>query len=44
VDIGALSIASWTLVALVSGVIAIIAGWVIRSLLLRFGTFERVDW
>lgn len=44
VDIGSLSLASWAMVAIVSGVIAIIAAWVIRSLLLRFGTFERVDW
>jgi len=44
VDMGTLSLASWALVALSSGVIAAIAAWVIRSLLLRFGTFERVDW
>jgi rod shape-determining protein MreD len=44
VDIGGLSLASWTVVALASGIIAVVAAWVIRSLLLRFGTFERVDW
>ena len=44
IDMGTLSLASWALVALASGVIAVIAAWVIRSLLLRFGTFERVDW
>ena len=44
VEIGALSLASWAMVALASGVIAVIAAWVIRSLVLRFGTFERVDW
>ena len=44
VDIGGLSVTSWALVALASGVIAVIAAWVIRSLLLRFGAFERVDW
>jgi len=44
IDIGGLSVASWALVAFVSGLIAVTAAWVIRSLLLRFGTFERVDW
>jgi rod shape-determining protein MreD len=44
VDLGGLSVTSWFLVALASGVIAVTAAWVIRSLLLRFGTFERVDW
>lgn len=44
VDIGGLSLGSWAVVALTSGIIAVIAAWVIRSLLLRFGTFERVDW
>lgn len=44
VDIGTLSLASWTAVAVVSGVVAAITAWVIRSLLLRFGPFERVDW
>ncbi len=44
IPMGALSLATWTASAFVSGLIAIITGWVIRSLLLRFGTFERVDW
>lgn len=44
VDIGGVSLASWTAVAVVSGLIAAVTAWVIRSLLLRFGTFERVDW
>jgi rod shape-determining protein MreD len=44
IEVGTLSVASWAMVALVSGVIAVAAAWVIRSLLLRFGTFERVDW
>jgi hypothetical protein len=44
IGMGAVSLASWAVVALVSGVIAATAAWVIRSLLLRFGTFERVDW
>ena len=45
VDIGALSLGScgrWSRSR--RGVIAVTAAWVIRSLLLRFGTFERVDW
>jgi len=44
VSIGALSLGSWAAVAVLSGVIAALSAWVIRSLLLRFGTFERVDW
>jgi rod shape-determining protein MreD len=44
VGLGTLSLGSWTLVALLSGLIAALAAWVIRSLMLRFGTFERVDW
>jgi hypothetical protein len=44
VGIGTLSLASWVAVAVMSGVIASLTAWVIRSLLLRFGTFERVDW
>jgi rod shape-determining protein MreD len=44
VGMGTLSLGSWTVVALLSGLIAAVAAWVIRSLMLRFGTFERVDW
>lgn len=44
VGVGSLSLASWAAVAVVSGVIAALTAWVIRSLMLRFGTFERVDW
>ncbi len=44
VDIGGMALASWAMGALMSGVIAVIAAWIIRSLLLRFGTIERVDW
>ncbi|MET0773170.1 MAG: rod shape-determining protein MreD [Candidatus Limnocylindrales bacterium] len=44
IETGALSLASWAMVALASGAIAVLAAWVIRSLVLRFGTFERVDW
>jgi rod shape-determining protein MreD len=44
VGLGAAPLASWTVVALVSGVIAMLTTWAIRSLLLRFGAFERVDW
>ncbi len=44
VALGPPSIATWALVALGSAVIAMITAWAIRTLLLRFGTFERVDW
>lgn len=44
VGIGALSLSSWAAVAVVSGLIASLTAWVIRSLQLRFGAFERVDW
>jgi len=44
VGIAGLSIASWAAVGVVSGIVAAVTAWVIRSLLLRFGTFERVDW
>lgn len=44
VDIGASSLASWAAVAVVAGLVACLAAWVIRTLLLRFGPFERVDW
>ena len=44
VAIDTLSLTSWTAVAVVSGVVAAVTAWVIRSLMLRFGTLERVDW
>lgn len=44
VAIGSLSLTSWAVASLVSGLIAALTAWVIRSLLLRFGAFERVDW
>ena len=44
IEAGGLSLASWAMVGLASGAIAVLAAWVIRSLVLRFGTFERVDW
>lgn len=44
VGVGAASLGSWTVVAFASGAIAMVTAWTIRSLLLRFGTFERVDW
>jgi hypothetical protein len=44
VAMGAPALGTWTVVAIGSGIIAAITGWVIRSLLLRFGAFERVDW
>lgn len=44
VPMGAASLGSWVVVAVLSGVIAMITAWAIRSLLLRFGAFERVDW
>ena len=44
VDIGALSLTSWTALAVVTGVVAATSAWVIRSLMLRFGSLERVDW
>ncbi len=44
VGMGAAPLASWVVMALLSGVIAMLTTWAIRSLLLRFGAFERVDW
>jgi hypothetical protein len=44
VAMGAPALGTWTVIAIGSGIIAAITGWVIRSLLLRFGAFERVDW
>ncbi len=44
VGMGAAPLGSWTVMALLSGVIAMLTTWAIRSLLLRFGAFERVDW
>jgi rod shape-determining protein MreD len=44
VAIDNVSLTTWTAVAVVSGVVAMVTAWVIRSLMLRFGTLERVDW
>jgi rod shape-determining protein MreD len=44
IGLDALSLTSWTAVAVVSGVVAAVTAWIIRSLMLRFGTLERVDW
>jgi hypothetical protein len=44
IGMGEVALTSWAVVAVVSAVIAMSSAWVIRSLLLRFGTFERVDW
>jgi hypothetical protein len=40
----AVSLTSWAAVAVVSALVASLTAWVIRSLQLRFGAFERVDW
>jgi rod shape-determining protein MreD len=44
VEMGTPALGTWAIVAVTSGLIAATTAWVIRSLLLRFGTFERVDW
>jgi rod shape-determining protein MreD len=44
ISIGSVSLTSWAALAFVSGIIAVTTAWVVRSLMLRFGTFERVDW
>jgi rod shape-determining protein MreD len=44
VAIDNVSLTTWTAVAVVSGVVAMVTAWVIRTLMLRFGTLERVDW
>jgi rod shape-determining protein MreD len=44
VSMDAVSLTSWAAVAVVSALVASLTAWVIRSLLLRFGAFERVDW